>query len=110
MTATNAPTGLNVTKNGDTITVSWTPPTPTPTGYDIYYIATEGGIDIGNTRVTNGLTDQLELTRRIRVSYDVTMVALSQHLPSTVVGPISTTREWLHMYYTYICRNQIILR
>ena len=60
----------------------------TPTGYVIYYQATDGGTDSGNRRVTSGSTDQFDITGRNRDSYDITIVATSDHLPSAVVGPV----------------------
>ena len=77
----------------NTITVSWTPPSLTPTGYVIYYQATDGGTDAGNMVITGGSTDQFDITGKNRDSYNITIVATSQHLPSTVVGPVGTKSE-----------------
>ena len=94
-------------KDDTTITVSWTPPSPTPTGYVIYYQATDGGTDSGNETVTGGSTDQEVITDRNRGSYDITIMATSNHLPSTVVGPVGTTREWICCFYSRIFCNRM---
>ena len=70
--------------NVTSITVSWTPPT-TVSGYQVYWSG-GGGADTGNmsagaddTAVTiSGLTPGL--------TYDITLVALSEYLPSPAVA------------------------
>ena len=83
-TAADSPTNVNaVLVNVTTITVSWTPPA-TVSGYKVYWSG-DGGGDTGNmsvgaddTAVTiSGLTTGL--------MYDITIVALSDQLPSPVV-------------------------
>ena len=51
----------------------------------IYFEATDGGTDSGSVTVTGGSTAQEVITGRNRDSYDITIVATSDHLPSTVV-------------------------
>ena len=88
----------------DTITVSWAPPSPPPTGYVIYWQAPTEMPDSGSMAVTDGSTDQFDITDRNRDSYDITIVATSSnHLPSTVVGPVSTTCEWIYTYIRSTC-------
>ena len=67
----------------------------------IYYQATEGGTDAGFVAVTDGNTDRVDSTGRNRNSYDITIVATSDHIPSTVVGPVGTIGEWLYNYMWY---------
>ena len=55
----------------------------------IYYQATDGGTDSGNRTVTGGSIDHVDITGRNRGSYDITIVSTSDHLPSTVVGPVN---------------------
>ena len=95
--AASRPTGLKAIKYGSAITVSWTPPSPTPTGYVIYFQATDGGTDSGSVYLTvyGGRTGHWVITGRNCDSYDITIVFTSNHLPSTVVGPVGTIREWL---------------
>jgi len=61
----------------------------------IYFEATDGGTDSGSQMVTNGSISQLVIMGRNRGSYDISVVATSAHLPSAVVGPVSTEGEWL---------------
>ena len=62
----------------------------------VYFEATDGGTDSGSETVTNGTIKQLLITGRNRSSYDISMVAVSAHLPSSIVGPVSTESEWLY--------------
>ena len=89
-TVADLPANLNAVEvNSSTFRVSWTPPA-TVTGYRVYWSG-GGGSDSGNmsagardTAVTiTGLTPGL--------TYDVTIVALSDHLPSPVVGEVMIT-------------------
>ena len=82
-TAADSPTNVNAVLNNVTsITVSWTPPASV-SGYEVYWSG-GGGADTGNmsvaaddTAVTiSGLTPGL--------MYDITLVALSDQLPSPV--------------------------
>ena len=92
-TAANSPTGLTAEKLPEkpgSFRVSWTPPASLAnvTGYRIYYSgATDSGsVDTG-TSATNITIDN----RTAGVTYTITMVALSPHLPSPVVGPAQVT-------------------
>ena len=68
--------------------VSWTPPASPAnlTGYRIYY---SGANDSGSVDVGASTTNITIDNRTVGVTYSITMVALSPHLPSPVVGPIS---------------------
>ena len=70
--------------------ISWTPPASSAnlTGYHIYYSGADdsGSVDVGAS-ATNITID----SRRPGVTYTITMVALSSHLPSPVVGPLNVT-------------------
>ena len=89
-TAAGLPTNLNAVQvNLTSFRVSWTPPA-TVTGYQVYWSG-GGGYDSGNisveaedTAVTfTGLTPGL--------TYNITIVALSNHLPSSAVGAVMVT-------------------
>ena len=69
------------------ISVSWESPGDPVTGYVIYY-QPRGGPVISD-RVTGGETDTHSLDGLQRgVTYYISIVALSPHLPSSQVGPI----------------------
>ena len=84
------PTSLLVVISGSTCThvnvsVSWKSPRGDVSGYMIYY-QTEGGPVIsdevsGGERALDGL--------QRGVTYSISILALSQHLPSPPVGPVS---------------------
>ena len=70
-----------VVQEGPSIRVSWKPPTPLGdiTGYRIYY----SGGGSGSKDISNGSTDNYLLTGlQNRGSYNISLVATSQHLPS----------------------------
>ena len=104
VTAADPPTDLNVEQDGPTsIRVSWTVPTSvaTVTGYQIYYLA-EG--DSGSVPVDAGVTSYTLGNLQDGLTYNITMVALSVHLPSSVVGPETVTLGkslYLHIPCTY---------
>ena len=58
------------------------------TGYHIYY---SGADDSGSRDVGASATDITIDNRTAGVTYTITMVALSPHLPSPVVGPVTVT-------------------
>ena len=70
--------------------VSWTPPASLAnlTVYHIYYSGANdsGSVDVGasTTNITIG-------SRKPGVTYTITLVALSPHLPSSLIGPINVT-------------------
>ena len=78
----SAPTNLMAVQEGPTsIRVSWSPPTPlgNTTGYRIYY----SGGSSGSEDVSDGSTDNYLLTGLQNGEiYTISIVAISQHLPS----------------------------
>ena len=72
------------------ITVSWESPADTvTTGYVIYYQPKTGGPVISES-VTGGHRESHSLTGLQRGhTYNISIVALSQHLPSPLVGPVN---------------------
>ena len=78
----SAPTNLMAVQEGLTgIRVSWTPPTPLgdTTGYRIYY----SGGNSGSVDVSGGSTDNHLLTGlQNGVTYTISIVGTSEHLPS----------------------------
>ena len=75
---------MAVQEGPTSIRVSWSPPTPLgdTTGYRIYY----SGDSSGSVDVSDGSTDNYLLTGlQNEESYDISIVATSQHLPSESV-------------------------
>ena len=70
--------------------VSWTPTASSAnlTGYRIYY---SGANDSGSVDVGASATNITIDNHTAGVTYTITMVALSPHLPSPVVGPVTVT-------------------
>ena len=70
--------------------VSWTPPASLAnlTGYHIYY---SGAGDSGNMDVGASATEVTIDNCTAGVTYTITLVALSPHLPSPMVGPVTVT-------------------
>ena len=83
--------------------VSWTPPTSLAnlTGYRIYY---SGAGDSGILDTGASTTEVTIDNRTDGVTYTITMVALSPHLPSPVVGPVTIT---LGEYFTFVLHIMI---
>ena len=89
-TAAGSPTNLNAVQvNLTSFRVSWSPPA-TVTGYQVYWSG-GGGYDSGNMSV--GAEDRTVLvTDHIPgLTYNITIVALSDHLPSPAVGAVMVT-------------------
>ena len=91
--AADHPTGLTaeqVLREPGSFRVSWTPPASLAnlTGYRIYY---SGAGDSGSMDVGASATEVTIDNRTAGVTYTITMVALSLHLPSPVVGPVTIT-------------------
>ena len=93
ITAAGEPTTLkaNISNSPCThvnVTVSWESPGGDVSGYMIYY-QTEGGPVI-SVKVSGGERDTHSLDGLQRgVTYNISILALSQHLPSPLVGPVS---------------------
>ena len=74
------------------MTVSWESPADSVTGYVIYY-QTKGGPVISDM-VSGGETETHSLDGLQRgVTYNISILALSQHLPSPLVEPVSIVGE-----------------
>ena len=70
------------------VIVSWESPGGDVSGYMIYY-KTEGGPVISD-KVSGGERETHSLDGLQRgVTYNISILALSQHLPSPLVGPVS---------------------
>ena len=88
-TAAGSPTNVNVIPAGiSSFSVSWTPPA-TVTGYQVYWSGS-GGADSGNMSVEAGDgAGAVTITGRTPgLTYNITIVAFSDHLPSPVVGTV----------------------
>ena len=88
-TAADHPTGLTAERlqqNSRSFRVLWTPPafSANLTGYRIYY---SGANDSGSMDVDASATNVTIGYRITGVTYNITIVALSPHLPSPVIGP-----------------------
>ena len=84
-TAASSPTNVNVIPAGiSSFSVSWTPPA-TVTGYQVYW---SGGADSGNMNVGGGDVAVTITGRTPGLTYNITIVSLSDHLPSPVVGTV----------------------
>ena len=91
--AADSPNGLTaerVPQEPRSFRVSWTPPASSTnlTGYRIYY---SGADDSGSVDVGASATEVTIDSRKPGVTYSITMVALSPHLPSPGIGPVSVT-------------------
>ena len=92
-TAFDHPTGLiaeQLQEDSGSFKVLWTPPASSAnlTGYRIYY---SGANDSGSMDVDT-LASNVTIGSCIPgVTYNITMVALSPHLPSPVIGPTTVS-------------------
>ena len=91
--AADSPTGLTaeqLPREPGSFRVSWTLPATSAnlTGYRICY---SGAGDSGSINVGASVTEVIIDNRMAGVTYSITMVALSPHLPSPVVGPTNVT-------------------
>ena len=95
--AAGSPTNLNAEQVGsNSVRVSWMPPA-TVTGYQVYWSGV-GGSGSGNMSAGAGDTAVTITGLTPGLTYDVTIVALSDHLPSPVVGPVMVTLGETHNY------------
>ena len=88
------PTGLSAVQiNFDEIQVFWTRQTleTTVTGYQIFYIALGSDNIHGSVNVSAGIEKHTQFKLPGGFVYNITMVTKSQHLPSTVAGPVTVT-------------------
>ena len=87
-TAAGSPTNVQAMPNGVTgFKVSWTAPTSgaTVTGYQVYY---NGGTDWGSRDAMASDTTVTIPGLTLGLTYIITVVALSIHLPSPVIGAV----------------------
>ena len=101
--AADSPTNLTaeqLPQEPGSFRVSWNPPASLTnlTGYRIYYSGADdsgaddsGSDDSGSMDVGASATEVTIDNRTAGVTYTITMVALSPHLPSPVVGPTNVT-------------------
>ena len=90
-TAAGLPTHLNAVQvNLTSFSVSWTQPA-TVTGYQVYWSGGGGGYDSGSMSVGAEYIAVTITGRTPGLTYNITMVALSDHLPSPVVGAVTVT-------------------
>ena len=100
-TVANLPANLNAVKvNSSSFRVSWTPSAGTVTGYQVYWSGV-GGSDSGNMSVRAGDTAVTITGLTLDFTYHVTIVALSDHLPSPVVGSVMVTLGEPHKCWLY---------
>ena len=91
-TVADEPTNLAAESNSAHVTVSWESPGGPVTGYVIYY-QPEGRYN-SSFNVSGGETESHSLDCLERgVTYYISIVALSDHLPSPLVGPVTVTPE-----------------
>ena len=86
--AAGSPTNLNVIPASiSSFRVSWAPPANV-TGYQVYWSG-GGGVDSGNMSV--GAEDRTVTVTGCTpgLTYNITIVALSDHLPNPVVGTVT---------------------
>ena len=73
------------------IDVCWNPPTSGATKYQIFYEALGSNNNSGSVNVFASEEKCTQLKLLGGFVYNITMVTKSQHLPSTVAGPITVT-------------------
>ena len=91
------PTGLSAVHTFTTIRVYWTPPTATPTGYEITYFAGAENTTGTAVSVSGGSTDNIpDLSPT--VTYRVSIVSVNGATRSDTTGPVLAARR----EYTFI--------
>ena len=82
------PTGVSAVQHSDTnIEVSWISPGSPATGYIIYYQPDGGDVrreTISGVDIESYILSNLEYV----VNYNISIIAVSDHLPGAVVGPV----------------------
>ena len=99
------PTGVSAVQQSDTnIEVSWMSPGSPATGYIIYY-QPDGG-DVTRETISGVDTENYILSNlESGVNYNISIIAVSDHLPSAVVGTVILSMVTL---YRTVCFNLII--
>ena len=83
---------VNAVQQSDTsILVTWDPPGDPVTGYKVFYEPGAGFLEVTGGSAESILLENLQSG----VQYSIYVVALSAHLPSTVVGPITLSSRLL---------------
>ena len=98
---TTTPTDLNISQSGIvTVLVSWTAPSPPPSmGYQITINSTNFSAGIVASSATSHTIMELEPG-----VHSIRMRALSQQLPSEIVGPVNiTVKGNSYAKFTIIC-------
>ena len=91
------PTGLSAVHTSTTIRVHWTPPTATPTGYEITYFT--GDTTGTPVSVGGGSTSSHDITGlSATVTYRVSIVSVNGATRSATTGPVLAARR----EYTFI--------
>ena len=91
------------------IEVRWDSPGSPATGYVLYYQPERGAVRSVN--VTGGDTESYLLEGLQKgMTYQISIVALSEHLPSAVVGPVTASMlesliTWLCIVYTHMSKS-----
>ena len=94
-TAADSPANFNAYQLGpSSFIIFWTPPA-TVTGYHVYW---SGGSDSGNMSVGAGSSNVRISGLFPNLTYNITMVALSDHLPSPAVVVMVYTLGETHSY------------
>ena len=76
-----------------TIHVYWTPPTATPTGYEIIYFAGVGDTTGTAVSVSGGSTNSHEIPNlSATVTYRVSIVSVNGAIRSGITGQVSAAR------------------
>ena len=93
-----APSGVSFTLDGPTTTVTWTPPSPTPSnGYVVYYVDfysyLHSARDVGNVSVSSGSASQVVIPVT-DIVYTVSVVAVSD-LPSIKTEAVPGTHRYV---------------
>ena len=103
--ATNPPMDLRVTtsQGSSTISVFWSSPIggDAVTGYLVYYHHPNHNVTITNRTSEDLSATFTEPTTTQRV-YTVSIQALSEHIPSIVVGPVTARGQFVLLFYLYI--------
>ena len=79
--------------------MSWESPGGPVTGYVIYYQSKRGAVS--SDVVSGGESHLLDGLQR-GVTYNISIVALSQHLPSLLVGPVTVPSGELHANFNHV--------
>ena len=95
------PTGLSAVHTSTTIRVYWTPPTATPTGYEITYFAGAGDTTGTTVSVGGGSTDNAEIPNlNDAVTYRVSIVSVNGATRSDTTEPVLAARGTVISFFS----------